>query len=168
MSQTLVDFHTRARTMPLADPEDRALLGSNPSAAVGDGDSDRSNWPTAAPVPRRFFLAALVRKAINPSSFVTVQLGPNRLPNPDRSAIWQYLTELKSGLLLLLTTFKHLSSHQNSPPASSPACADSKCAQRKWAARRTRAKCCRARGLSFAPVHICPFRQSATECPSRE
>ena len=90
----MVDFQTRVRTMRLADPEDRALLGSNPSAAVGDGDSDRSNWPTAAPVPKCFFLAALVRKAINPSSFVTVQLGPNRLPNPDRSAIWQYLWSL--------------------------------------------------------------------------
>jgi hypothetical protein len=51
--------------MLLADPEDRALLGSNPSAAVGDGDSDRSG-PTAAPVPNQFSLAVLVQKAINP------------------------------------------------------------------------------------------------------
>jgi hypothetical protein len=57
--------------MRLADSEDRALLGSNPSAAVGDGDIDRSSWLTVAPVPN-FFLDVLVRKAINPS-FATIQ-----------------------------------------------------------------------------------------------
>jgi len=46
----MVDFYNQARKMRLADPEDRALLGSNPSAAVGDGDIDRSR-PLAAPVP---------------------------------------------------------------------------------------------------------------------
>ena len=77
----MVDFQNQARTMPLADPEDRALLGSNPSAAVGDGDSDRSD-PTAAPVPNQFSLAVLVQKAINPSSFITIQPELNQLPNP--------------------------------------------------------------------------------------
>src|SRR2546429_5253982 len=68
----MVDFQTKLRTMRLADSEDRALLGSNPSAAVGDGDIDRSNCQTAAPVPN-FLPDVLVRKAINPS-FVTAQL----------------------------------------------------------------------------------------------
>ncbi len=71
MNQT-VDFQTKAPTMRLADSEDRALLGSNPSAAVGDWDIDRSSWLTVAPVPN-FFPVVLVRKAINPS-FVTTQL----------------------------------------------------------------------------------------------
>ena len=70
----MVDFQTADRTMPLAGPEDRALLGSNPSAAAGDGDSCRSFWLTAAPAPQRFFLAVLVRKAINPLPFATIQL----------------------------------------------------------------------------------------------
>src|SRR2546421_7905505 len=61
----MVDFQTKLRTMRLADSEDRALLGSNPSAVVGDGDIDRSSCQTAAPVPN-FFLDVLVRKAINP------------------------------------------------------------------------------------------------------
>ena len=58
--------------MQLADPEDRALLGSNPSAAVGDGDNRRGVLPDA-PAPFHISLVVLVRKAINPS-FVTAQL----------------------------------------------------------------------------------------------
>ena len=81
MSQRIVDFQSSLRTMPVADPEDRALLGSNPSAAVGDGDSDRSG-PTAAPVPIQFSPPVLVQKAINPSSFITIQPELNQLPNP--------------------------------------------------------------------------------------
>ena len=69
----MIDFHTQTRTMRLTDPEDRALLGSNPSAAVGDGDIDRSSPSTAAPVPS-FSADVLVRKAINPSSFLITQL----------------------------------------------------------------------------------------------
>ena len=76
----MVDFITTARTMLLAGPEDRALLGSNPSAAAGDGDSSRSFCLTAAPAPQRFFFAVLVRKAINPLPFVTIQLGKNQSP----------------------------------------------------------------------------------------
>jgi len=72
----MVDFHNQARTMRLADPEDRALLGSNPSAAVGDGDSDRSR-PLAAPVPS----CCPCPHAINPS-FITSQPELNQLPNP--------------------------------------------------------------------------------------
>src|SRR5439155_9689694 len=45
----------------------------NPSAAVGDGDIDRSSPSTAAPVPS-FSADVLVRKAINPSSFLITQL----------------------------------------------------------------------------------------------
>src|SRR5213593_2784784 len=71
--KTMIDFHTQTRTMRLTDPEDRALLGSNPSAAVGDGDIVRSSHSTAAPVSS-FFADVLVRKAINPSSFLTTQL----------------------------------------------------------------------------------------------
>ena len=88
----MVDFYTQARTMRLADPEDRALLGSNPSAAVGDGDSDRSGLK-AAPVPKQFSFAVLVPNALNPLSFITIQPEPKPAPKPDRSAIWQYLTE---------------------------------------------------------------------------
>src|SRR3989442_15499849 len=68
----MVDFQTQRPTMRLADPEDRALLGSNPSAVVGDGDIDRSSCQTAAPVPN-FLPDVLVRKAINPS-LATTQL----------------------------------------------------------------------------------------------
>ena len=78
----MVDFQTSGRTMRIADPEDRALLGSNPSAAVGDGDIDRSNCQTDAPVPRHLFLDVLVRKAINPCSFLTIQAGLNRSLTP--------------------------------------------------------------------------------------
>jgi len=60
--------------MRLAGPEDRALLGSNPSAAVGDGDIDRGIWQSGAPVPKKFFFDVLVQKAINPSSFAITQL----------------------------------------------------------------------------------------------
>ena len=89
----MVDFYTQARTMRLADPEDRALLGSNPSAAVGDRDSDRSG-PTAAPVPNHFSLAVLVHKAIKPIVFHYHSTGAKPAPKPDRSAIWQYLWSL--------------------------------------------------------------------------
>ena len=65
----MIDFQTKLNTMPLADSEDRALLGSNPSAAVGDGDIDRSTYSTAAPIPN-LFEDVLVRKAINPSFVV--------------------------------------------------------------------------------------------------
>jgi hypothetical protein len=71
--------------MPFADWEDRALLGSNPSAAVGDGDIDRSNYPTAAPIPN-YFADVLVRKAINPfvrhhsTRDITELLNPTGLP----------------------------------------------------------------------------------------
>jgi hypothetical protein len=80
MSQTIVDFQSSLRTMPVTDPEDRALLGSNPSAAAGDGDSSRGFWLTVAPAPERFLLAVLVQKAINPLPFVTIQLC--RKPSP--------------------------------------------------------------------------------------
>jgi hypothetical protein len=76
----MVDFLTLVRTIPLVGPEDRALLGSNPSAAADDGDNCRSFWLTAAPAPKRFFFAVLVRKAINPLPFVTIQL--DRKPGP--------------------------------------------------------------------------------------
>lgn len=69
----MVDFQTLARTMRIADSEDRALLGSNPSAAVGDGDISRSFCPTEAPAPSFIFLHVLVEKAPNPSSFATTQ-----------------------------------------------------------------------------------------------
>src|SRR2546428_5667828 len=68
----MVDFHTQRPTMQLADPEDRALLGSNPSAAVGDGDNRRGVLPDA-PAPFHISLVVLVRKAINPS-FTATQL----------------------------------------------------------------------------------------------
>ena len=76
----MVDFQTPARTMRLAGPEDRALLGSNPSAAAGDGDIDRGSWQSGVPVPKKFFFDVLVQKAINPSSFAITQLW--RKPNP--------------------------------------------------------------------------------------
>jgi hypothetical protein len=62
----MVDFQTLTRTIRIADSEDRALLGSNPSAAVGDGDISRSFGPTEAPAPRHFFLAVLVQKSDKP------------------------------------------------------------------------------------------------------
>jgi hypothetical protein len=62
----MVDFQTLTRTMRIADSEDRALLGSNPSAAVGDGDISRSFGPTEAPAPRHFFFAVLVQKSDKP------------------------------------------------------------------------------------------------------
>src|SRR5437879_595145 len=68
----MVDFHPQRPTMQLADPEDRALLGSNPSAAVGDGDNRRGVLPDA-PAPFHISLVVLVRKAINPS-FTATQL----------------------------------------------------------------------------------------------
>src|SRR5437764_8465371 len=68
----MVDFHTQRPTMQLADPEDRVLLGSNPSAAVGDGDNRRGVLPDA-PAPFHISLVVLVRKAINPS-FTATQL----------------------------------------------------------------------------------------------
>ncbi len=68
----MVDFHTQRPTMQLADPEDRALLGSNPSAAVGDGDNRRGVLPDA-PAPFHISLVVLVLKAINPS-FTATQL----------------------------------------------------------------------------------------------
>lgn len=70
----MVDFQTHPRTITNADPEDRALLGSNPSAAVGDRDIDRSIHSTVAPVPNSFFADLFVRKAINPSAFTTTHL----------------------------------------------------------------------------------------------
>src|SRR5438552_2276416 len=76
----MVDFQTAARTMLLAGPEDRALLGSNPSAAAGDGDSSRSFWLDSGSCSQRFFFAVLVRKAINPLPFATVQLGKKSRP----------------------------------------------------------------------------------------
>ncbi len=51
----MVDFISTARTMLLAGPEDRALLGSNPSAAAGDGDSGRGFSLTAAPASQALF-----------------------------------------------------------------------------------------------------------------
>ena len=80
MSQRIVDFQSSLRTMPVADPEDRALLGCNPSAAAGDGDSSRGFWLTAAPAPERLLFAVLVQKAINPLPFATIQLC--RKPSP--------------------------------------------------------------------------------------
>jgi hypothetical protein len=81
MKRTIVDFMTKVRTMRLADPEDRALLGSNSSAAVGDGDIDRSTWYPGAPVPRPFDPNVLVRKAKNPLSLAGLTEF-NRLQTP--------------------------------------------------------------------------------------
>ena len=62
----MVDFQTLTRTIRIADSEDRALLGSNPSAAVGDRDISRSFGPTEAPAPKHFFIAVLVQKSDKP------------------------------------------------------------------------------------------------------
>ena len=62
----MVDFQIKARTIRLADPEDRALLGSNPSAAVGDGDNSRSVYAKDAPAPNKLFPVVFVHEAINP------------------------------------------------------------------------------------------------------
>src|SRR5260370_40008378 len=106
----MVDFQTLTRTMRLADSEDRALLGSNPSAAVGDGDIDRSSWKTAAPVPN-FFPDVLVRKAINPS-FVTTQLW-RKLNSLTRPVCHLAIsTELTTRLLLPFSQFSRQSNHQ--------------------------------------------------------
>jgi hypothetical protein len=40
----MFDFSRFLPTMSLTGPEDRALLGSNPSAAAGDGNH-RGSWP---------------------------------------------------------------------------------------------------------------------------
>ena len=99
----MVDFQTKVRTIRLADSEDRALLGSNPSAAVGDGDIDRSNCQTAAPVPN-FLPVVLVRKAINPS-FVTTQLWIklNSLTRP----VCHLAISLELGLVCDRFSYKH-------------------------------------------------------------
>jgi hypothetical protein len=89
----MIDFQTKLNTMQLADSEDRALLGSNPSAAVGDGDIDRSNYSTAAPIPN-YFPDVLVRKAINPfvrhhsTKDIGELLNPTGLPFGNISGAW--------------------------------------------------------------------------------
>jgi hypothetical protein len=71
----MIDFQTHSLTMSLASPEDRALLGSNPSAAAGDGNNSRSGGPANAPAPKHaLFTVVLVRKAINPSPLPVIQL----------------------------------------------------------------------------------------------
>jgi hypothetical protein len=75
----MVDFHSPARKIHSADSEDRALLGSNPSTAVGDGNNSRSGGPKPAPAPITLLIVVLVRKAINPFRF---EVGKTRLLNP--------------------------------------------------------------------------------------
>ena len=74
MSQRIVDFQSSLRTMPVADPEDRALLGSNPSAAVGDGDNNRSVGVKDAPAPNNLFPVVFVHKAVNPCACHSLDL----------------------------------------------------------------------------------------------
>jgi hypothetical protein len=76
----MIDFLARSRTMPFTGPEDRALLGSNPSAAAGDGNQRRRT--SAYDLLRRPLIQrlVLVPNAINPLPFVTLQPGPK--PGP--------------------------------------------------------------------------------------
>ena len=63
----MVDFQIPTRTITVAGPEDRALLGSNPSAAAGDRDNSRSVCTKDASAPNSPFILSLSQKALNPS-----------------------------------------------------------------------------------------------------
>jgi hypothetical protein len=78
----MLDFQTSIRKMPIADPEDRTL-GSNPSAAVGDGNS-RSKLRFSCSCSLAFPMLFLSIKAINPSPFATTQpwVKPGPLTRP--------------------------------------------------------------------------------------
>lgn len=61
----MVDFQLRSETIVVIGREDRALLGSNPSARAVDGDTGRGFLRRKASA--LFTHCVLVRKAINPS-----------------------------------------------------------------------------------------------------
>ena len=62
----MIDFSRSVRTMLLTGPEDRALLGSNPSAAAGDGNHRRSQLSFAWLRHPLSSGLVLVPNAINP------------------------------------------------------------------------------------------------------
>lgn len=62
----MIDFLTPIGTMTFTGPEDRALLGSNPSAAAGDGNNRKSKSYYRLLLHPNALRVVLVRKAINP------------------------------------------------------------------------------------------------------
>ena len=78
----MIDFSRSTRTMLFTGSEDRALLGSNPSAAAGDGNQRRSTSLVDWLLHPRASGVVLVPKAINPLPFYYIQPGLKPGPKP--------------------------------------------------------------------------------------
>ena len=78
----MIDFFPSPRTMPFTGPEDRALLGSNPSAAAGDGNQRRSTPRSGWLLHPRASRLVLVPKAINPIPLPYTRPGLKPGPKP--------------------------------------------------------------------------------------
>src|SRR5437762_3942309 len=82
----VIDFSNQRLKMPATSREDRAMLGSNPSARIGDGASAGASEQSR--LLRRIWMPC--PQSDKPLSFVTLNvLFLTQLLN--RSAIWQYL-----------------------------------------------------------------------------